>query len=386
MDDQLAAPWLMLECGLSHDRPRSGIWIGKAGLRLVAIGQRGAPFGRARAIWMYLATKARANLSGSTVEISLAEITDVFGGKPRTNKEHLRRLADCHFERIDPVGRTRSRRQRLIEVINARGSTFTLSLYADFLQSARQAIRCPNGLVASFIRANKLASLDLYLWYQWRLHHEDFTPVDAFGPQGPYALLPISDNVDKRRDDFHKRHDLVAEFWPECPFAYDGAQIVHGSQRPQRIRPARQAAAPARRRPTRAEKKRTKLARLAAMAAELRERQAQSTLLTTEPGVQIAPPISAAKAPVAKRTTAKTAKPRRSKAATRIRDGHRYDSPPPLDPLPPLPPISAPSDVQQALALMRSQIEDATRATRQRLDEDFEPRRRRVTPKPPKRG
>lgn len=434
MDDQLAAPWLMLECGLSHDRPKSGIWISKARVRLVAIGQRGAPFGRARAIWMYLATKARANLSGSTVEISLSEMTDVFGGKPRTNKEHLRRLADCHFQRLDPEKPTRTRRQRLLEIINARGSSFTISLYADFVNSARQAIQCPTGLVASFVRANKLASLDLYLWYQWRVHREDFTSVDAFGPQGPYALLPISDNVDKRRDDFHKRHDLVTEFWPDCPFDYDGAQIIHSSERPKRTRPVGRAAVPAKRRPTPSEKKRAKLAKLAAMAAELRERQGQSSLLTTEPGVQIAPPADTAQTTAAKRTAKRPAEPTRSKVATRgkkspntrrsmkmaappkrasrprqqprkmvrvprqpatsrssslgssrVRDSYRDDSPlPPLEPLPPLPPISPPVDVQQALADMRAELE-ARRAARRRRDEEFEQRRRRIAPKGPKR-
>ena len=228
--NHLAAPWLLLECGLSHDRPKSGIWISKAGIRLTAIGKHGAPFGRARAVWMYLATKA--NQSGSTVEVSLSEMAEWFGGKGRTNKEHLRRLAECYVHRIDrarPGDPAQTRRRRLLEIIDTRGSVLTVSLYSDFLESARDAVQCPTEHVAEFLTGNKLAPLDLYLWYQWRAHRGDKSPVDAFGPDGPYALLPIADNIDKRRDEFRKRHDQVVDVWPECPFDHDGDQIVHCS-------------------------------------------------------------------------------------------------------------------------------------------------------------
>ena len=76
-------------------------------------------------------------------------------------------------------------------------------------------------------QSHTLASMDLYMWYQWHLAKDQPGPVDAFGPDGPYGLLPIAEDIDKRRDDFRKRHEIVVRLWPECPFQCRGDEIVH---------------------------------------------------------------------------------------------------------------------------------------------------------------
>ena len=221
------APWLLLQCGFSHDQPKTGVWVAKSGLKITAYGKHGAPFGKARIVWMYLATKAA--LSGPTVQVSLSEMANQFGGKARTIKTHIRRLAECYYQIPDPEQPRawRKEQRRFFEIVNARGNLITVNLYEDFMASARDAAQIPLDLVAKFARANKLAPFDLCYWYHWQLHRGDTKAIAAFKPNGPYALLPIAENIDKRQADFRKHHETVEQFWPECPFHRNGTYIIY---------------------------------------------------------------------------------------------------------------------------------------------------------------
>ena len=235
-------PRFVLLCGLGFKQPENGIWCAKSGLRLTGIGDHGAPFGRARAVLLYLARKGAG--SGRVIRGTLDEIRTMFGvqGDWRVDNldRHFQRVVDCAYQHIDD-GRRGRRRVRTLDVIRRvdyrlDSKTFEIELGDELMPDNRDSFECPLHLIRALVQAGQFQALDLLLWYHWKLSRKDRSRADPFGPDGPFGLAAIAELPSKQRERLDTAHAEVVAVWPDCPFRVVGrgcrTAIVYAPNRP----------------------------------------------------------------------------------------------------------------------------------------------------------
>lgn len=244
----IRVPWLLFLCGFGHNQPDDE-WMAKSGVRLRAVGKHGTPFGRARLVLLMLAEKAAE--AGRSIRLSIEEIRETFGlaWRPKNLEQHIKRVIDCLYERVDQQcactdDRCHPRRVGLVDFIAsgsycAKDKTFHIELQDAFVEDARQSAACSVDVIKALIREEQFAAFDLYCWYRWRLFRKEYEPVDPFGPHGPFGLFPIAKAGTKARSDLRKLHRIVKRVWPECPFRVMG----EGKERQIVYRPRNEASA-----------------------------------------------------------------------------------------------------------------------------------------------
>ena len=229
----IVVPHLFFSLGLSHSQPKQGVWRSKSGIRLRAIGTHGPPFGRARAILLYLTQKSAE--SGRVVRGSLDDVRATFGPAWQMSNlaGHLHRVIDCSYARAHssrPCCRSRCEVARPLDVIRQahycrQTHTFELELGDELFPTKETSFRCPvehTAWIQTLIRNDRFQTLDLALWYHWKLARNDRAAVDAFGPKGPFGLMPIAKNGSRQRCQLHTLHDHVVALWPSCPYRIAG--------------------------------------------------------------------------------------------------------------------------------------------------------------------
>ena len=222
----IRVPRLILLCGFEYDRPGEVVWCAKSRVRLTAYAGHGVPFGRSRAILLFLAQKAA--ISGRFVRGSLYEIRDTFNPKWRIEnlEKHMLRVINCVYERIEPhcshVGHKCDRRREL-DVFRqksycSRSKTFKFEIGDDLLANEHNSFPCSWKRVARLVGSEQYQCLDVFLFYRNKHARKDRTPVDPLGPEGPFGLAPIAKDPGIRRQLVNKHHSTIVGLWPGCPY------------------------------------------------------------------------------------------------------------------------------------------------------------------------
>lgn len=163
--DHIYVPHFLFACGLSHDRPKEAVWLAKSGVRLMGRGHDGVPYGRARAIILYLASHSAQ--SGRRISGSLDEICAMFGVDWSNDnlEQHFRRILDCEYRYVVAsciCGEKDCHQALLLDVIRhahycATSRTFVIELGdALMVRSLDGGFPCPMQPVRILIQAERL--------------------------------------------------------------------------------------------------------------------------------------------------------------------------------------------------------------------------------------
>ena len=240
MDATFIIPHLYLQWGLSHHEPKEHTWHAGSGVQVFGHPDHGVPFLRARVILLYLATLVIEEDS-EFITGSLDDLVERFGVSwPMENVEkHFLRVINARFRCGDRCVCAPALCRQLQSVagrIDYRPETheFRLVMSRDFLRTVLKGIECPVDPVRGLVQADQLAALDLCVWYVERHHRQRFEPVDALGPDGPFAYIKSARKRYRKRKELARLHAVVAQEWPTCPFHLDEhGRIVYDPTRAQ---------------------------------------------------------------------------------------------------------------------------------------------------------
>ena len=227
---QLLVPRFLLFCGLKRRAPLDRVWHCPSGIQVTGFGRHGPPFGRSRAIFLFLANQTAE--SGPAFRATFDDIAAMLGVTWRrcTFEEHFLRVVESTYQPGEPacgLCRVPPWSRRSLDVIRRAhyceaDGFFQIEVGDELVPHAHNSFTCPLGPVTELLQAGRLQALDLYLWYHWKLSRDDQIPVDPFGPDGPFGLAPIARASIKRRASLREAHATVTQIWPDCPFRIVG--------------------------------------------------------------------------------------------------------------------------------------------------------------------
>jgi hypothetical protein len=240
MDATFNIPRLYLEWGLSHHEPKAHTWHAGSGVQVFGQPDHGVPFLRARVILLYLSTLVRDEDS-EFITGSLDDMLERFGlSWPMENAEkHFLRVIHARFRCGDRCVCAPARCRQLQSVASRihycpDTHAFRLVVSRDFFRSAMKGIPLPVSVAQQLSQDDQLAALDLSIWYTERHHWRKFEPVDALGPNGPFAYIKSARKRYRKRKELARLHAAVVRACPTCPFHLDAHdRIVYDPTRAQ---------------------------------------------------------------------------------------------------------------------------------------------------------
>ena len=230
MRENIVIPRAYLLFGLPHNRPEGREWQAKSGLCLRGSAEHGAPFHRARAILIYLAT--RSIDEGQMLVGRLHDIRQMFGvsWSLRNIEEHFLRLVHSTYRCTEHgciCGPAPCRHQQPVaDYVSYCRTThkFRVQISFDFYRLYRLGFWCPLAPVATLLQKKQMVALDILVWYRLRQYREQFAPVNPFGPEGPFALAKCTKACFRQRQVLPELDRQIAEAWPAAPFHYDAGR------------------------------------------------------------------------------------------------------------------------------------------------------------------